>query len=99
MSKKRPLTRKQRRKRKIILFVIEIIVLLILIAVLVVAMKMGKINRQDINEKEIKKNKKLISTPRASCTTASQNVRSNGRHLRGAKFIRRRVCFSVQSNL
>lgn len=56
MSKKRPLTRKQRRKRKIILFAFEIIVLLILIAVLVVAMKMGKINRQDINEKEIKKN-------------------------------------------
>ena len=65
MSKKRPLTRKQRRKRKIILFVVEIIVLLILIAVLIVAMKMGKINRQDINENEIKKNKVDKSTTKA----------------------------------
>lgn len=56
MSKKRPLTKKQRRKRKIILFVVEIIVLLILIAVLVVAMKMGKINRQEIKETDIRKN-------------------------------------------
>lgn len=56
MSKKRPLTKKQRRKRKIIIFIIELIVLLVLIGVLWVAMKMGKIQRHEIKETEVVKN-------------------------------------------
>ena len=57
MAKKRPLTKRQRRKRKIIIFIIELIVLLVLIGVLWVAMKMGKIQRHEIKEVEVVKNK------------------------------------------
>ena len=71
MSKKRPLTKKQRRKRKIIIFIIELIVLLVLIGVLWVAMKMGKIQRHEIKETEVVKNKvdKTTTTAMEKYTT------------------------------
>lgn len=55
-KKKKPLTRRQKNKRKLILFIVEIFVLLILLGVFWMAIKMSKINTKqigDVNKNEL----------------------------------------------
>ncbi len=56
MATKKKLTKKQRTKRKIILFAIEFVVLLIVLAVAFVMTKMNKIDRDELEEEELKIN-------------------------------------------
>ncbi len=57
-KEKKPLTKKQRNKRKLIAFIIEIIILFILLGVFWFAMKFSKINTVDIDE-PVKKNEDI----------------------------------------
>lgn len=82
MSKKK-MTRKQRRKRKVILFAVEILILLILLLCVFIWLKLGKIDTQELDEKNMLVNELESDEGYTTVAIFGLDNRSNGKLERG----------------